>query len=117
MSIKPVATVAKSPVVAQIARRLFQIAHQSPTLDDLGQYIARLLAGQVHAAKLRHRIVAELDKDLLIEIIRASESDCRVDGGVTSQLQVTDELVEKESAQTFRGTRVTSKESALDDLG
>ena len=71
----------------------------------------------MHAAQLRHRVVAVLDEDPLVELVGAVEADGRVDRGVTRQVEVADELVQEEAAKALGGPRVAREQCALDDFG
>ena len=68
---RPVVAVvaARQPgVVADVAGRLLEVGHQAAPLEDLGQHVGGLLAGQVDAAQLGHRVVAVLEEDPLVEL-------------------------------------------------
>ncbi len=88
-------------VVCDVARRLLQVRHEAAPLEHLGQHVRRLLARQVDAAELGHRIVAVLDEDALVELLRAGQADGGVDGRVPRHVEVADELVEEEPAQVL----------------
>ena len=102
--IEAVVAVVESSVVAEIARRLLEVAHETTPLEDFGEDVARLFTGQMDAAQLGHRVVAVLDEDPLVELVGAVESDGRVDRRVTRKIEVADELVEEESAQALGGS-------------
>ena len=88
-------------VVGDVARRLLQVRHQAAPLEHLGQHVRSLLARQVDAAELGHRIVAVLDEDALVELLRAGQADGGVDGRVPRHVEVAHELVEEEPAQVL----------------
>ena len=56
-------------VVGDVARRLLEVGHEPAPLEHLGEHVGRLLAGQVHATELGHRVVAVLDEDPLVELL------------------------------------------------
>ena len=85
-------------VVRDVAGRLLEVGHESPPLEHLRQHVGRLLAGEVDAAQLCHRVVAVLDEDLLVELLRSLQADRRVDRRVARDVQVPDELVEEQPA-------------------
>ena len=103
VAVEAVVSVVEAPVVAEVARRLLEVTHEATPLEDLGQDVARLLAGQVHSAELGDRVVAVLVEDPLVEVVGAVQSDGGVDRRVTGQVEVADELVEEESSQALRG--------------
>ena len=69
------ATPAGPVVVAHVARRLLQVRGQPSPLQRLGQQLRGLLAREVHAAELGHRVVAVLDEDVLVEARGAFTAD------------------------------------------
>ncbi len=117
IAIETIVPVSESLVVAEIPCGLLEVTHEPTPLEHLGQDVARLFTGQVDAAELGDRVVAVLEEDLLVEVVRAREPDRCVDGHVAREVEVTDELVEKESAQTLRRPRVPGEECSFDDLG
>ncbi len=83
-----IAVVAEAPldpgVVGDVAGRLLEVAGDAPPLEDLGEEVRRLLAGQVDAAQLGDRVVAVLDEHLLVERLGPFEPDRGVDAASPS---------------------------------
>ena len=104
-------------VVRDVARRLLQVRHEASPLEHLREHVRRLLAREVDAAELRDGVVAVLDEDLLVELLRPCQPDGGVDGGVARDVEVADELVEEQPAQALGRARVPGEEGALDHLG
>ena len=104
-------------VVGDVAGGLLEVGHQPAPLEHLGQDVRGLLAGQVDAAELGHRVVAVLEEDLLVELLGPLQADRGVDRGVTGDVQLTDELVQEEPAQALRGPGVAGEQGPLDHLG
>ena len=59
----------RTAVVAHVPRRLFEVRREPAPLQRLRQELRRLLAGQVDAAELRHRIVAVLHEDAVVQLL------------------------------------------------
>ena len=74
----PVVAALEPVVVGDVAGRLLQVRHQPSPLEHLGEHVGGLLAGQVHAPQLGHRIVAVLDEDLLVELLGPLEAYGRI---------------------------------------
>jgi hypothetical protein len=55
----------------------------------------------VHAAELRDRVVAVLDEDLLVERLGPPEADGGVEGLISADVQVADELVEEQPPEAL----------------
>jgi hypothetical protein len=51
---------------------------------------------QRHAAQLGHRVVAVLEEDLLVELLRTGQSDGGIDRLVAADVEIPDELVEEQ---------------------
>ena len=71
----------------------------------------------MHAAELGDRIVAVFEEDPLIELVGPFETQGRVERHVAGEIEVTDELVEEQSAQTLGGARVAREQGPLHHLG
>ena len=71
----------------------------------------------MHAAELRHGVVAVLEEHLLVQLLGAREPDGGVDGLVAGDVEVADELVEEQPAQALRAAAVAGEQRALDHLG
>ena len=99
-----------------VTRRLLEVRHEAPPLQDLREHVGRLLAGEVDTAELRHRIVAVFDEHFLVELLHTLESDRGVDAGVTRDVELPDELVEEEPAQVLGRAGVAGEECSLDDF-
>ena len=104
-------------VVGDVARALLEVAHQAAPLEDLGEDVRCLLAGQVHAAELGDGVVAVLDEHLLVEVLGALHADGGVDRVVARHVEVADELVEEQPAQALRAAAVAGEQRPLDHLG
>ena len=112
-----VLAVGQALVVRDVTGRLLQVGHEAAPLEHLGQHVRGLLAGEVDAAELGHRIVAVLDEDPLVELLGPGQPDRGVEGGVAGDVEVAHELVEEESAQALGRARVAGEERSLDDFG
>jgi hypothetical protein len=108
---------AETRVVGDVPGALLQVAHEPTALEDLRQHIRGLLAGQVHSAELGDRIVAVLDEDLFVEFLGSVQAGGGIDGPITVDLEVTDELVEEQPPQALRAPAVPGEERTLDDFG
>ena len=104
-------------VVGDVARRLLEVGHQPPPLEQLRQDVRGLLARQVHAAELGDRVVAVLDEDLLVQCLGPLEADGGVDGGVAADVELAHEFVEEQAAQALVGAGVAGEQRPLHDLG
>ncbi len=82
-------------VVGDVARRLLEVRHEPSPLEHLGEDVRRLLAGEVDPAELRDRVVAVLEEDPLVQLLRASQADRGVDGRVARDVELSYELVEE----------------------
>ncbi len=118
LGVPPVAVVTgrKAGVERDEARRLLEVAHQAPPLEDLGKHVGGLLAGEVDAAELGDRVVAELDEDPLVELLGPPQPHGRVDRGVPRDVEVAEELVEEEAPHALGRPRVAGEERPADDL-
>ena len=103
-------------VVAQVARRLLEVAHQATPLEELGEDVGGLLAGEVHAAELGDGVVAVFEEDLLVELLCATEPNGGVESDVARHVEVTNELIEEEATKALRAPRVTGEQCALHHL-
>ena len=111
--------------VRHVARGLLEVGHQASPLEQLGQHVRDVLAGDVRAAQLRDRVVAVLVEDLGEELLgssrrRRSRPRPGLARPVASVLRLPDlvgELVQEEPSQRFRRSRVSREERALDGLG
>ena len=56
------------------------------------------------AAELGDGVIAVFEKDLVVEFLGASESDRRVDGLVTLDVEFSNELLQEESTQAQRSS-------------
>ena len=80
-----------------------------PHSSTLVSTLRGLLAGQVDAAQLGHRVVAVLEEDPLVELLGPAQPDGGVDAGVAGDVQVADELVEEEPAQALAASASTGR--------
>ena len=53
------------------------------------------------SAQLSNGVVAVFEEDLLVELLRAGEAHRRVDGLIPGDVEVVDELVEKQAPQAL----------------
>jgi hypothetical protein len=90
-------------VVFDVARRLLEVRHQTSPLEDLGEQVRRLLAREVHAAELGNGVVAVLEEHTRVELFGTLQADGRVDREIAREVEIADELVEKEAAQALVG--------------
>ena len=97
--------------VWDVACRLFEIRHQPSPLDHFREDVRDALARQVHAAKLRDRIVSIFGKDLGIKAFGALESHAAL--GRRHGADVFEKFVEKQPPQRFRRSRIPREERAL----
>ena len=104
-------------VVRDVARRLLEIRHEASPFENLREHVGRLLAGEVDAAELGHRVVAVFDEDFLVELLGALQPDGRIDGGVARDVELPDELVEEEPAEALGRSGVAGEERSLDHFG
>jgi hypothetical protein len=93
---------AQAGVVGDVPGRLLQVGHEPAPLEDLGQQVGGLLAGQVHPAELGHRVVAVLEEHPVVELLGPPQADGGVDGLVALDVEVADELVEEQPPQALR---------------
>ncbi len=112
-----VSTVRQPAVVGHVARRLLHVRHQPTSLQHLGQQVRGLLAGQMHPAELRHRIVAVFEEDAVVELLGPGQADGGVHPVVAAQVEIANELVEEQPPQALAAAGVTGEERPLDHLG
>ncbi len=55
----------------------------------------------MYSAKLRNGIVAVLEKHSVVELFGALEPDARVEAEIARDVEITDELIEKEASQAL----------------
>ena len=114
---------AEGPVEAQISGALLQIGSQPAALEDLGQQVRGLFAGQVRAAELGHGVVAELGEHLLVQGLGPGHADRLVlpaevlGHGGDPDLRDVVELVEEQPPQRAGGTAVAGEQGPFDNLG
>ena len=108
---------AEAGVVGDVARALLEIAHQASPLEDLGEQVRRLFAGEVDAAELGDRVVAVVEEDPLVQLLGPFEADRGVDRLVAGDVEVAHELVEEQPSQRLRAAAVAGEQRALHDLG
>src|SRR5205085_8486151 len=104
-------------VVLDVTRRLLEVRHESAPLEDLGEEVRRLLAGEVHTTELRDGVVAVLEEHAVVELFGATQADRGIHGEVAGEVEVVHELVEEEATQARVRARVPREERALHDLG
>ena len=107
---------AEPGVVGDVAGALLEVAHQAAPLEDLRQQVRRLLTRQMHAAQLRHRVVAVVEEHALVQFLGTIEADRRIDRQVAGHVEISDELVEEQAPQRLGTAAVPSEQRALDDL-
>ncbi len=108
---------AEAAVVRDVAGRLLEVRHEAAPLEDLREQVRRLLASQVHASELGHRVVAVLEEHPVVELLGSPEPDGRVDGEIAREVEVADELVEEQAPQALGRARIAGEQGALHDLG
>ena len=69
---------AKASIVSDIAGALFEIRHQSASLEHLGQDIRCLLTRKVHSSELRNGVIAVFNKYLFVEFLGSRQAHRRV---------------------------------------
>ncbi len=104
-------------VVGDVAGALLEVAHQPAPLEDLREQVRRLLTGQVDPAELGDRVVAVVEEHPLVQLLGAVEADRGIDRMVAAHVEVTDELVEEQTAQRLVAAAVAGEQCAFDDLG
>src|SRR5207247_1801600 len=82
--------------------------------EHLGQDVRRPLAGDVHAAELRYRIVAVLGEHPLVELLGARRAD---GGGRDSARRPLEEFIQEKPAERLRRSGGAGEERGLADLG
>ena len=108
---------AEACVVGHIARGLLEVGHEPSPLQHLGEHVGGLLARQVHTAQLRHRVVAVLEEDPVVEFLGPAQTDRGVHAQVAADVELADEFVEEQAPQALVGPRVTGEQSPLHDFG
>ena len=101
-------------VVGDVAGALLEVGAEPRALEDLGEDVARPLAGDVGAAELGDAVVAVADEDPLVELGRALALLAVV--AARRLRQRVGELVEEQAAQRARVARVAREERALHRL-
>ncbi len=112
----PVVAAGQPGVIGHVARGLLQVRHEPAPLEDLGQEVGRLLAGQVHAAQLGDRVVAVLEEDPVVELLGPTQPDGGVDGQVAADVEIADELVQEQPAQALGRAGVAGEQRSLHHL-
>ena len=110
-------TASQTLVVGDVAGALLQVSHQPAPLQHLGQQVGGLLAGQVYATELGHRIVAVLEEDPVVQSLGPSQADGGVDRDVSGDVEIVDELIEEQPAEARHRPGVAGEQGTLDDLG
>ena len=103
-------------VVSDIPGRLFHVRHQPAAFEHLCEQVGRLLASQVDPTELGHRIVAVLEENTVVELLRPGQADRGVDAVVPAYFEVAHELVEEQAAQALGGAGIAGEQRALYDL-
>ncbi len=98
--------------VGHVPRRLLEVRHEAPPLEDLRQNVRDVFAGDVCPAELRDRVVAVVAEDFRVQLLRPFDAHRR-GGGVRSR-EVPGELVEEQPSQRLGRARVPREERALD---
>ncbi len=119
LGVAPVAVAAvEAGVVGDVAGRLLEIGHEPAPLEDLGQHVRRLLAGQVHPAELGHGVVAVLQEHLVVELLRPGPRPMVVSSGPSERgVDLVGELVEEQPPQALVGPGVAGEQRPLHHLG
>ena len=101
-------------VVGDVARRLLEVGGEAPALQRLREDVRDPLAGDVRAAELGDRVVAEAAEDALVEA-RGALALSALEGPAAVR-HVGGELVEIEPAKRPRVARVAREQRPLDGL-
>jgi hypothetical protein len=96
---------------------LLEVGGQPPPLQDLGEEVRRLLAGEVDPTELGHGVVAVLEEDLVVELLGPAQAHGGVDGLIAGDVEIAHELVDEEAPEALRAAAVAGEEGALDHLG
>ena len=99
--------------IRDIPRGLFEIGHQPTSLDDLREDVRHALAGDVGATELRHRVVAVLAQDPLVQPFGAFYAHALRSPAARYGVQ---ELVEKQTSDRLGRPRVPGEQRALHHL-
>lgn len=105
------------PVVIDVAGTLLEVGGDTPLLDELGQQVGDLLAGQVSPAELGDRVVAEVEDHLVVEPAGALRVQPARGAGACGVRRVDPEFVQEEPPQALVGAAVTREQGALDHIG
>ena len=101
--------------VGHVARGLLEIRHEPAPLEHLREHVRDVFTRDVRAAELRDRIVAVLVEHLRVQLFGAFDADRR--RSRRRAREIAGELVEEETAQRLRRSRVACEERALHRLG
>ena len=71
----------------------------------------------MNATELSDRVIAVFKEDPVVELFGSFDADGGVDREVSAHIEIAHEFVEKQTAQTLVSARITSEQSAFDDLG
>ena len=104
--------------VRDVARRLLEVRHQPAPLEHLGQQVGCALAGEVHAAELRHRVVAVLVRARARRAARLGACRPRRGAEAPGRCSVPGRNSSRNSRRSdFARARVAGEQRALHDLG
>ena len=96
-------------VVGDVSCRLLEIGHQAAPLEDLGEKVRGLLAGEMHTTELGDGVVAVLEEHLVVELLGPPQTHGGVDTGIPGDVELSDELIEEEPTKTLGRPGVPSE--------
>ena len=107
---------AETLVIADVPRRLLEVGHDAPPLENFRQDVRCLFACQVDAAELGDTVIAVLEKHPVVQFLGSAEPHGRIDGLIAADVEIVDELLQKQPPKALRRARVSSEERSLDDF-
>src|SRR5262249_33922372 len=113
-TVPPACRLRERLVVRDVARGLLQVGGEAAALQHLGEDVGDPLAGDMRAAELRDRVVAEAAEDPLVEAGRALSLFALE--RTAARGHVRRELVEVEAPQRSGVARVAGEQRSLDRL-
>ncbi len=70
----------------------------------------------MHTAELCDGVVSVLEEHPVVELLGPAQTDGGIDGGVTGDVEIADELVEEQAAKALRAAGVAGEQGALHHL-
>ena len=99
--------------VWNVPGRLLEVRHEAPPLEHFRQDVRHALARHVRAAELRNRVVAVFVQHARVQLVGAGRAD-RGAGRSAVSRNVASELIQEQTAQCFRRSRIAREQGALD---